>query len=249
MVAIGSVLLVVAVSLLITRIATVILIATGLSREVARFQARSAFTTAGFTTSESEQVMSHPIRRRIVLTLMLLGNAGVVVAASSLFLGFARGGHGLAAVKLAELLGGIVLLVALSRSRAVDRALTRAIRRLLTRFTDIDNRDYAELLELAGDYAVTELSVCEEDWIAGKTLREAALRDEGIAVLGITRGNDYTGAPTPSARIEPGDTLLLYGRGPELAELDCRPDGAAGDREHEQAVQRQETREASALEV
>jgi len=34
--------------------------ATGLSRESARFQARSALTGGGFTTTESEAVVRHP---------------------------------------------------------------------------------------------------------------------------------------------------------------------------------------------
>lgn len=49
--AISSLLMVVAVSLVITTVATVVLVATGMSTQSARFQARSAFTGAGFTTS------------------------------------------------------------------------------------------------------------------------------------------------------------------------------------------------------
>jgi Trk-type K+ transport system membrane component len=104
MFAVTALLLVLAISLLITRVATVILTASGMSRQSARFQARSAFTSAGFTTSESEHVVNHPLRRRVVATLMLLGNAGIVAAASSAILGFRRvacpGFH------LSEFLGG-----------------------------------------------------------------------------------------------------------------------------------------------
>jgi len=46
------------------------------------------FTGVGFTTSESEKVVSHPVRRRILLMLMLLGNAGIVTAVSSLIVSF-----------------------------------------------------------------------------------------------------------------------------------------------------------------
>lgn len=88
MIAIISLLLVICISILITRIATVALAHTGLSKEAARFQARSAFTGAGFTTHESERVVNHPVRRRIILSLMLLGNAGVVTAVSSSMLTF-----------------------------------------------------------------------------------------------------------------------------------------------------------------
>ncbi|NJK33035.1 MAG: potassium transporter TrkA, partial [Deltaproteobacteria bacterium] len=80
MYAIISLLVVVTLSLIITRIATIALMHTGLSRPVSQFQARSAFTGAGFTTQETEHVVNHPVRRRIIRTLMLLGNAGLVTA-------------------------------------------------------------------------------------------------------------------------------------------------------------------------
>lgn len=79
---------VLSVSILITRIATIALTHTGLSRETARFQARSAFTGAGFTTDEAESAVNHPVRRRMLMLLMLLGNAGIVTAISSMMLTF-----------------------------------------------------------------------------------------------------------------------------------------------------------------
>lgn len=75
-------------SMTVVRIASVALSLTGISRELARFQARSAFTGAGFTTTESEQVVRHPVRRRIIMLMMLLGNAGIVTVISSLVLSF-----------------------------------------------------------------------------------------------------------------------------------------------------------------
>ena len=88
MIPIISLLIVLFISILLTRIATVALTHTGLSRESAKFQARSAFTGVGFTTSESEKVVNHPTRRRILLLLMLVGNAGVVTAVSALIVSF-----------------------------------------------------------------------------------------------------------------------------------------------------------------
>jgi len=91
-----------------------------LSREMARFQARSAFTCTGFTTAEAESVVQHPVRRRIVLGLMLAGNAGLAAVVASLMLGFTHGGAGSAGYRVLELLGGLVVLLALARSRWVD---------------------------------------------------------------------------------------------------------------------------------
>jgi hypothetical protein len=64
--------------MVITRVATVALRTTALSYAAAQFQARSAFSGVGFTTTESEDIVSHPARRRVVLGLMTLSSAGVV---------------------------------------------------------------------------------------------------------------------------------------------------------------------------
>ncbi len=243
MYAIGSLLIVVTVGLLITRVATVMLIATGLSRETARFQARSAFTGSGFTTREAEDVVDHPFRRRIISTLMLLGNAGIVTVLGSLVLGFAGDSTGRAWSRVVLLLGGLVLLLLIARSRLVDRYLTRLIRSILARYTDVDTRDYAGLLDLAGGYSIVELMVREGDWVAGRPLKDLSLRDEGIAVLGIDRGDgSYRGSATGAAVVRPGDTLVLYGRFEQLCVLDSRPAGPEGDRLHADAVREQEQR-------
>ena len=240
MVAITSLLLVVVISLLVTRVATVILTATGMSREAARFQARSAFTGAGFTTSESERVVDHPLRRRVIATLMLLGNAGLVAAASTTILGFRSGGLGQQWSRVLELVVGLFALVQLSRSRWVDQRLTKLIGRMLRRFTNIEGYDVAGLLHLAGGYEVSELAVKEGDWVAHRSLADLALRDEGVAVLGVTRPDGrYLGAPTGPTRIEPGDVVIIYGQGALLCELDDRTAGPEGDRSHQHAVARQ----------
>lgn len=88
MIAILTLLVIVTISLLVNRIATVALTFTGMSRDTARFQSRVAFTGAGFTTSESEQITGHPVRRRIIMMLMFLGNAGLVTVIATLMTGF-----------------------------------------------------------------------------------------------------------------------------------------------------------------
>ena len=241
MVAISSLLLIVALSLLITRVATVILVATGMSKPSARFQARSAFTGAGFTTSESERVVDHPLRRKVIMTLMLLGNAGIVASAGSLILGFRGGALGREWQQVLELGVGLLALIFVSRSRWVDRRLTELIGRFLHDHTDLSGRDLGGLLQLAGDYAIHEWAVSDGDWAAGRTLAELGLRDEGVAVLGITRTDgSYVGAPTGATVVRAGDVLVTYGRSEQLNELDRRPAGPEGERRHRDAVAQQE---------
>ncbi|MFG0285969.1 MAG: TrkA C-terminal domain-containing protein [Phycisphaerales bacterium JB039] len=238
MIALISFFVVLVLSLLVVRIVTVALTLTGMSHQTARFQARSAWTGTGFTTTESEQVVGHPLRRRIISTLMVVRNAGLISAASTLVLSFASAGADDARIaRLAWLIGGLVLLWLVAQSRAVDRWLARTIRRALERFTDLDVRDYAELLRLAGNYGIAEMQAEGGDWLAGRTLRELSLPEEGVLVLGIQRAEgDFIGAPRGETRIAEGDTLTLYGRSEIIARLDRRTASLEGQREHYRAA-------------
>jgi len=189
MIAILSLLVIVIFSLVIVRVATIALSLTGLSHQLARFQARSAFTGSGFTTNESEKVMQHPVRRRIIMLLMLLGNAGLITAISSLILSFmsTREATGITSTvwfRLTLLAAGLIGLWIIAHSQWVDRRLSQLITWALKRWTNLEVQDYAELLHLSGDYAVAELVVEADDWLANRTLIELKLTDEGVLVPG-----------------------------------------------------------------
>jgi hypothetical protein len=237
-IALASLLVVILVSLLVTRVATVALVLTGLSREVARFQARSALSGVGFTTTEADSVVNHPVRRRIVMLLMLLGGAGTVTVLGTLVLSFAGAGSSERMNRVGVLVAGLFVLWLVARSAWVDRQLSRLIGRILDRWTDLPARDYAALLHLSGPWTVGELAVSEGDWVADRSLGELRLRDEGVVVLGITRAEGtFMGAPRFDTRLLPQDTLLVYGRAERIEELDRRPSGPQGDAMHEEAVE------------
>lgn len=241
MIAILSLLIVLALSLLVTRVATVALTHTGLSRESARFQARSAFTGAGFTTTESEKVVNHPVRRRVVLLLMLLGNAGIVTAVSSLILTFVGQEESQSLVMKIVLLSiGLAALWGVATSHWVERRMERLIERALRRFTDLDTHDYASLLHLAGEFRVTELNVSEDHWLAGRCLGEVRLRDEGVLILGIERRDGtFLGVPDGDTRFEAGDRVIVYGLTEILADVSRRRRDRQGERHHDRAVEKQ----------
>lgn len=241
MAALASVLIVLTLSLLINRIATVALTLTGLSRQAASFQARSAFTGVGFTTKEAEQVVSHPVRRRIIMLLMLLGNVGIVTAISSLLLTFVNTvGPTEWLLRLLILTIGLLILWFLARSKWIDRRISRLIHWALRKWTRLDVRDYNRLLHLSGEYTVTELEVESDDWLANRRLIDLDLKQEGIIVLGIHRANGrYVGAPKGDTKIHPEDTLILYGKLSLLSELDERTADLAGEAAHRRAVDEQ----------
>jgi hypothetical protein len=245
MVAALTVLLVLLISLIVVRVATVGLTMTGLSKDLAQFQALSAFTGSGFTTRESEEIVNHPVRRRIVMHLMLLGNAGIVILVTSgvaFLLNPESNSHwtGKWWFRLEVLALGIFVLWIVVTSRYLEQVMWRVNSWALQRWVKLDIQDYSRLLRLSQNYDIWEMHVHEENWLAGHTLLESKLASEGVLILGIERPDGiYIGAPRGQTRIEAGDQLILYGRQESLLDLEQRQPGVVGNLHHVMAVTRQ----------
>jgi hypothetical protein len=233
--AVITLLLVLVVSLLIIRTGTIALVMTGMSEEIASFQAASAFSGAGFTTDEAEQVVSSPQRRHIVKLLMRAGSVGVVTAIASLVLSFSRS-QGSALPRFSYLVVGTVAIVLFLRSQWFKRGLSPALGRILTETTTLNRNEYAHLLDLREGYRVSELTVSEDGWLSHESLRNLRPADEGVVVLGITRQDgSYTSPPDPDVLLLPGDVLTVYGTQDRLTELSTRSDD--DETAHEKAIE------------
>jgi hypothetical protein len=241
MVALVSLLVIIVLSMIVVRTGAVALAMTGVSMDLAALQAQSAFSGVGFTTSEAESVVNHPVRRRIIRVLMLLGNAGLTSAAAGLILTFYQGSGRQMAVRGGVIVGGLALFWLVAKSKYAERMLTRIIESALGTFTEIRISDYTGLLELEKGYAVSEIDVTgKEDWLCGRTLQDLALTNEGVLVLGVRRRDGaYVGVPHGDTKVECGDTLICYGRGDQLRSLAGREAGREGDLEHAAEVEEQ----------
>ncbi|MBW3632780.1 MAG: TrkA C-terminal domain-containing protein [Chloroflexi bacterium] len=234
MFAIVSLLAIISLSMLAVRVGAVALMMTGLSRDVAAFQALSAFSGAGFTTGESELVVATPERRKILALLIRAGNAGAITVVTSLILSFA-GSEDEAPVRIVIIVVGLAGLVLLSRSGWFNRLLTPVIQRALSRSTALVLRDYAALLHLREDYRVAEIEVHEGSWLEGRQLHALDLPAEGLLILGIAQPTgEYVGAPPADYVFSRGDTVVVYGREPRLEEIARR--APSDSRAHEEAM-------------
>ncbi|MDD2598997.1 MAG: TrkA C-terminal domain-containing protein [Kiritimatiellae bacterium] len=236
-IAVFSLLIIVAITMLITRLAAMALVLTGMSHESAQFQARSALAGVGFTTREAESVVCHPVRRRIIMLLMMAGSISVptVIAALgvSLFTTFQAERWWW---PLLLLLAGLLALGLFGKSRWMNKRVNTVLAWGLKNCTDLDVRDYGSLLQLQNGFAVTEMLIKHGDWLEQKTLQQAALSHEGVLVLGIQRIDGvYVGTPRAADTIQAGDTLVLYGQIQLLKKLDQRQ-AAFGDYAHEEAT-------------
>lgn len=234
-----TLIVIVSISVLVTRFATMALVHTGLSEQTTKFQARSAFTGVGYATREAERIVSHPVRRRIIMLLMLLGNVGIVSVLATLVLTFIGSDSGASEWlrKIGALIGGLALLWGLSKSKWVDKVLSRLINHLLNKYTDIKVRDYAGILHLSGEYEITEMYVDNEHWMTNRNLKQLNLRQEGLNLIGIERmDGTYVGLPNGETIIRDGDTLIMYGREAALKQLSERKRGRAGAIDRRKAI-------------
>lgn len=240
-----TLLLIITVSVVVMRVGAAALTKTGISYDAAIFQAQSAFMGVGFTTSEAESVVSHPVRRRIIRGLMLLGFVAITSTLGTLVVTFANSSsEGMAAGTKALLLGGgLVVLWITIRLKPLEPLIDRAIAYSLERWTELQIIDYEGLLNLNKGYSVFTLPVHEDSWMAGKSLAERALANEGILILSSTRENGFViGTPASRTLLPPGDRLLIYGIENSADRLRERGCGSEGDEEHDLACRRQRLR-------
>jgi hypothetical protein len=206
-----SVFVLLSVSVAVIRVASVALRLTGLTENTARFQALSAFTGTGFTTTEAEALVNYPVRRRIVALLMIVGNMGLVTVLATLVVGLVHteGEVGAVLVQLAWLLGGMGLLWFLMLNGTADRIMCSLIGKFLQSTTILGQRSYQRLLQVGNDY-----SVCEHITRPYQKNTDTAGFDRLRMTLLAVRSPDgrMSIEPSSSRDLEAGDTLILFGQ-------------------------------------
>ena len=185
---------------------------TGLPEQVARFQARSALTGTGFTTSESEAIVNHPVRRRIVSLLMTLGNLGFVSVLATVVVSLvgSSGPDGALVRQLLWLAAVLLVLWFAVLNPFADRVICGVIGRLLARTEGFGGRKPARLLQLPAGHGVTQLLVHPESGLAGRQLLD--LVANGAVILGLQREDGtYLNLPRDGEEVRPADEIFFYG--------------------------------------
>ncbi len=204
-------LVIVTISAVLVRIAAFALELTGMAWEDAKFQALSAFTNSGFTTRESEQIMMHPLRRRIVTTLILMGNAGLVTAIGTFAGSFMREDVDTSLLNVAMLVGAVAALFLFTRWQAPMALMRRVIEGWMQRNFDFEAPNVDQLLRLDQGYQLTRIVLTEESPAANKALQAIDLKSWKVQVLAIESGGEFNPVPRGRDRLIPGDALIVYG--------------------------------------
>ncbi len=210
-----SIFVLLSISVFIIRLASVGLRLTGLEEGSARFQALSAFTGTGFTTSEAEMIVNYPIRRKIVSLLMIIGNMGLVTVFAALVVSLVQTEGKVDAVltQLAWLLGGLALLWFLMLNSKADRILCALIGKILECTTELGKRRYHRLLQIGDGYSVCEHPLIPEWLNHGRVMIEPHLAKLDLKLL-VIRSPDgqISHGQLSDAVIENGHTLIIFGQ-------------------------------------
>jgi len=204
-----TIVILLALSVSIVRIAAVAMRLTGLPENIARFQCVSALTGTGFTTHEAEMIANYPVRRRIVIALMVLGNLGLVSIASTFIVAFVRTGpdaqHVAVQAVIMLLAVGVTFLV--STNKTLDRGMCGLIGHVLLRATSLGQTGYHRILQLGED-----LSIAEHEYFGAAARPLSDLDLHGQTLLAIRpAGSLKTKAIETGMMVHTGDTLVLSG--------------------------------------
>ena len=201
----------------ITELFTILFRFTGLPDERARFQVISLLTGCGFTTKESEMILSNKRRRRLARITMLFGyvfNITIVSAFINVFLSLkvAQVGSFFAGILIPIAAVAIIFIfMRVPRVRAWgDRCLQRFVDRYFVREETFNS---VLLLDYFGSDSIAQITLkhIPEEY-RGLSLAETGLRaNTGILVMLVEHPSKKAEAARADTIFEVGDTLTVFG--------------------------------------
>ena len=189
---------------------------TGLPDEKARFQVISLLTGCGFTTHESELLLSTKSRRRLARITMLFGyvfNITIVSAFINVF--FSLKVSELAADLVSSLIPLLVILfiVAFMRFPVIRAWGDRLIEKLAGRIVHRDLANAILLMDYIGQESIAQVTLHEvpED-LQGKLLSESGLKENHNILVMLVETDGRKAEPATARTVfHPGDKLTVFG--------------------------------------
>lgn len=213
------VIVVVFVIVMIGKVVTVALKLTGLDERTASFQTLSALTCTGFTTREAESVVTHPMRRRIIFLLMIIGNAGMVAVVGGTVFSFLNITSPWSIFRFLILIVALYLIFKMATHTRLARFLSKKIEEKIREKFKLHERTIGQVLDLGKDFGIAEVTLHEGSTCAGKTLASSDLSKKKILILAIERDKERILVPKGNHKLRAGDNLICYGSFTEMREI------------------------------
>ncbi|MCC3377374.1 TrkA C-terminal domain-containing protein [Cohnella sp. REN36] len=199
--------------LFVIEIAVVLMWATGLEYPVARFQVVSLLTSTGYTTSESELILGHPVRRRVGIFLILFGAFSLAVVISCISTILAPDFH---LYPLAVAAGALFAVLAVLRLPATQRYLADRLTRTFQQTFELQELSIAEVLICEESDAFLDVPIGKRSQLVGRTLSEVCRELKDLNVLLIKRGTVTIRDERMRTPLEAGDVIYIYGSKEEI---------------------------------
>lgn len=200
-----------ALSVALVRIAAVAMRLTGLPEHIARFQCMSALTGTGFTTQESEMIVNYPIRRRVLVALMVLGNLGMVSVGTTFIVAFVGTDHDPDAVTMQVVI--IILAIGFTlfvmTNKRLDRIMCSFIGFILSRTTSLGKRRYQSILQLDNGFSIAEHVVTGT---RSQRIGDISLAEIPLTLLAVRTGKTRQFRQiSEELFVSPGDIFICFG--------------------------------------
>lgn len=200
----------------ISEVFTVLFRLIGLPAEKARFQVISLLTGCGFTTRESEMILSTRSRRRLARITMLFGyvfNLTIVSSLINMFVSIQITQLGSRFLSMIIPLSVIIALFAVSRMPKVRTWFDRKLEEIAGWVAGKKHENSIVRLDQIGKDTIAQVTLkTVPEFLAGKQLAQTGLKNElDIMVLLYERGNNEPCVPTADTVFLPCDRLTLFG--------------------------------------
>lgn len=202
--------------IIIIEIFTVIFMLTGMSNTRAKFQVISLLTNCGFTTTESEIVVSSRKRRKIAITIMLFGiifNVTVVSLLVNAVLSFSKNNQFNIFQAILNLLGFLAFILIIKKVPFFRVTFDNVVKRIATKVIFSNKANPMLILDNFNGFVIVQIKIIDiPEKLNNKTLVESGIsKDYGIKVLNIKRDNKTKGNVSKSEVIMKDDRLIVYG--------------------------------------
>ena len=208
--------IIIVIYMVIAELFTILFRFTGLPDEKARFQVISLLTGCGFTTRESEMIISSRSRRRLARIAILFGyvfNVTIVSTLVNLFI----------SVKTTQVegilggllipLGALAIIFIFMRVRVIRAFFDHVMEKLAGSFLRGEHKNSVQIVDYIGRSSIAQVALhVIPEAFADKPLSQTGLRSEhGILVMLIETGGKEAAPATADTVFRPGDKLTVFG--------------------------------------
>lgn len=200
----------------IIEIFTVIFRLTGVSNTRAKFQVISLLTNCGFTTTESEIIVSSRKRRKIAIIIMLFGNifnVAIVSLLVNMFISFSKNKDFNIFNSSLYLFGFLVFITVIRKIPFFRVTFDNIVKHIAAKVIFSKKANPMLIFDNFHGFVIAEIKIVDvPEKINNRTLMESKIsKDYGIRVLNIKRDDLSMGDISKDEVIMKNDRVMVYG--------------------------------------